>query len=265
MPRLSYDDYLRHVRTESARFRAVLADCDPAARVPSCPDWDAADLLWHLGGEVQTFWAAMLTDRPAGPERYREPERPDSYAGLLEFFDDASERLAAALDGADAADETWTWSADRTAGFICRRQAHEALIHRLDAELTAGVPTPLDPVLAADGVDEALDVMFGGTPPWGTFTPGAEHVRVDVADRGESVWVRLGRFTGTDPDSGVRHDLDDISVVADPGREPDAVVSGPAGALDAWLWGRGDDREISVTGDRPAYDLFRSCVNQPIS
>ena len=44
------------------------------------------------------------------------------------------------------------WADDKTVGYIRRRQAHEALIHRLDAELTAGAVTPLDPDLAADGV-----------------------------------------------------------------------------------------------------------------
>ncbi len=48
------------------------------------------------------------------------------------------------------------WADDKTAGYIARRQAHEALVHRLDAELTVGDRTPLDPRLAADGVDEAL-------------------------------------------------------------------------------------------------------------
>ena len=41
-------------------------------------------------------------------------------------------------------------------------------------------------------------------------------------------------------------------------------MSGPAGALDAWLWRRGDDREIQVSGDRDVYDRFRLAVNQPI-
>jgi uncharacterized protein (TIGR03083 family) len=264
MPRLSYDDYLRHLRADSARFREVLAGCDPAARVPSCPDWDAGDLLWHLG-EVQHFWATMLGQRPTGPDEYAEPDRPDSHAGLLAYFDDASAALLEALAGADPAEETWTWSNDRTAGFVYRRQAHEALIHRVDAEQTAGQVTPLDPALAADGVDEALDVMLGGTPAWGTFAGLPQHVRVDVADRGESVWVQLGRFTGTDPDSGVDHDLDDISVVPDPGTEPDVVVSGTAGPLDAWLWRRADDSEVTVSGDRRVYDLFRRCVDQPIT
>jgi hypothetical protein len=42
-------------------------------------------------------------------------------------------------------------------GLFLRRQAHEALIHRLDAELTMGERTPMDADINADGVDEALD------------------------------------------------------------------------------------------------------------
>jgi uncharacterized protein (TIGR03083 family) len=263
MPRLPYADYLRHISSESARFRAVLADCDPAARVPSCPEWDAADLLWHLG-TVQRFWATMLDQRPQGPDGHQEPPRPGAYADLLGFFDTQAARFASALAGADPAEETWTWSQDHTAGFIYRRQAHEALVHRLDAELAAGQVTPLDPVLAADGVDEALDVMFGGKPPWGEFTPYDRYVRVDCTDTGDVVWVQLGHFSGTDP-GGTTLDTEDIAVVPDPGVEPDAVVRGTAGPLDAWLWRRGDDAGIRVTGDRAVYDRFRTCVNHPIN
>ena len=133
------------------------------------------------------------------------------------------------------------------------------------AELTAGAVSALDPALAADGVDEALDVMFGGCPPWGTFTPYDRFVRVDVTDTGDTVWVQLGHFHGTDPDDGRVHDSEDIHVVPAPDAEPGAVVSGPAGALDAWLWRRGDDSEVSVTGDREVYDHFRACVNHPIN
>lgn len=242
MARLAFDDYLRHIRSESARFRAVLTHCDPKARVPGAPDWSAADLVWHLA-EVQWFWATVVRDRPAAPAEDAEgPDRPASYDGLLAAFDEYSAALVAALESADPAEPAWTWSDEQTVGFTFRRQAQEALMHRLDAEQTAGEVTPLDPALAADGVDEALDIMFGGTPPWGRFAGLPHHVRVDITDRGESVWVQLGRFTGTDPDDGVNHDLDDISVVPDPGTDADSVVSGPAASLDAWLWKRGEDR-----------------------
>jgi uncharacterized protein (TIGR03083 family) len=264
MARLTTPSYLEAIQRESARFREVLTDCDPAALVPSCPDWRAADLLWHLG-HVQDYWSAVVESRPENPH-HEEPPRPGTYAGLLDFFDQQHARLVSALRDADPADSATTWkSDDQTVAFIFRRQAHEALIHRLDAELAAGQVTPLDQALASDGVEEILDVMFGGCPPWGTFAPLPHYVRFDLTDTDQQVWVQIGRFSGIEPDSEVEHvGEDDIHVVDDPRTEPDAVVEGPAGALDAWLWRRGDDSEIKVHGDRAVYDHVRLAVNHPI-
>ena len=206
VPRLEYPTYLDHIRTESARFREVLADCDPSARVPTCPDWDAADLLWHLA-KVQLFWAKVIRHRPASPD---DPEigeedaaqRPESYAELLDAFDDYSHALATELERADPEAEAWHWSGDSRVGTSYRRQAHEAAIHRIDAELTAGVPvTPLDAALADDGVAEALGVMYGGAPPWGSFTPSGETIAVRMTDTGTDLLVALGKFSGTDPET----------------------------------------------------------------
>jgi len=265
--RLSHEDYLDHIRTESARFRDVLADCDPAARVPSCPDWSAADLLWHLA-TVQRWWAQVLAARPARPEEI-DPPRPESYEELLTAYDEWSRRLVDELEGADPADEAWNWSDDHTVGFILRRQAHEALVHRVDAEQAAGLESELDATLASDGVHEVLDVMYGGCPPWGTWTPGEGLVRVDVTDTGESFWLRFGVFEGTDPDSGTSYaDEEDFHVVPAPDDdelEPDVVVDGPAAALDLWLWSRGDDAQVSVAGDRGVHERFTAIVASPIN
>ncbi|MBD8869256.1 maleylpyruvate isomerase N-terminal domain-containing protein [Nocardioides donggukensis] len=288
MTRLRFPEYLDHLRRESRRFRDVLADVDPAAGVPTCPDWDASDLLWHLT-EVQWFWSQVVLRRPEGPEGLTAPERPSRYADLLALFDTCSAELVGALETADPAHEAWTWSAEQTVGFIYRRQAHEALIHRLDAELTAAAagatagqtarptagPTPLDPVLASDGIDELLDVMLGGCPPWGRFTPDGTLVRVSATDTGTELLVALGRFTGTDPD-GVSYDEDDLSVVergspadprADPGADPGpvaALVSGTAGDLDAWLWDRIGPEAVTVSGDPEACDRFRALAGQSL-
>lgn len=265
MTRLGFDAYLDHLRRESARFREVLTGCDPTTPVPGCPGWDAADLVWHLA-EVQWSWARTVRTRPAALSESDvvTPTRPTTYAELLEAFDDFSAALVTELERADPADPAWTWAPEQTVGFTYRRQAQEALIHRLDAEQTAGVSSPLDPALAADGIDEVLDVMYGGSPAWGAFEPLPHHVEVTAGDTGDTVWVQLGRFHGTDPD-GVECDEADISVVADPGRPADAVVSGSAADLDAWLWRRTDDSRIDVTGNREIYDRFREVVSQPLN
>jgi uncharacterized protein (TIGR03083 family) len=264
MPRLDFPTYLEHIRAESRRFRDVLAACDPSADVPSCPDWRAADLLWHLG-EVQHWWTWMVENRPKGPDEYQEPERPADYAGLLAFYDESYSGLVDALGQADPEEHAWTWHSEhKDVAFIYRRQAHEALIHRRDAELAAHQVSPFPADLAADGVDEVLDIMYGGCPPWGEFSPLPHYIRLDLTDTGDHVWVQLGRFHGTDPE-GIQHAEDDLHVVADPGVDPDAVISGTAEALDARLWRRADGADIHLAGDLRIVDKFRQIVHEPIN
>lgn len=262
MARPTFDGYLAHLRDESARFRAVLTDCDPEARVPGCPEWTAADLLWHLAG-VQRFWATIVHTRPAGPGEHDEIERPATYDEMLTAYDGHSAALVAELEKADPADVAWSWAPEQTVGFTFRRQAHEALIHRLDAEQTAGDVTPLDPRLAADGVAELMDVMYGGeAPPWGRTELGEALVRIEMPDVHESLYVRPGMFYGTEPDSGKVHDGPHL-VLTEPG-EAAAVVRGRAAALDAWLWKRRGDDGIEVSGDRAAYDAMIAAVSEPL-
>ena len=262
---LDHHDYVHHLRRESGRFLEVLRDAPSDRPVPSCPDWASGDLLWHLG-EVQWFWGTVVVDRLQSVEALENPVRPETHAELVSFFEEQSHRLADGLEAAGPAEPMYMWADDKTAGYIARRQAHEALIHRLDAELTVGQVTPLDPELAADGVDEALDVMFGGCPPWGTFTPSGLQMQVVVADTGRVLPVALGRFTGTDPDSGTAYDEDDISMrSADPGATPQVTVTGTAADLDAWLWHRRDAAGLQVEGDRAVFARFESVLSQGIN
>ena len=267
---IDYPAYLDHIRSDSARFREVLSGCDPEARVPGCPEWDAADLLWHLA-EVQWFWAKTIRTRPAAPEDVEEPAppRPASCAELLETFDTFSHSLIDELERADPQEPAWHWSSQQTVATSYRRQAHEALIHRLDAEQTAGSETPLDPELAADGVLELVEVMYGGpAPEWGRIEPGDRHVRFDLTGPDgsplETIWVQPCTFYGTEPESGKNYDGPHLVVVDDPGTEPDAVVRGAAADVDAWLWKRRDESGIEVTGDPAAYEAFRAAVTQPL-
>ena len=270
MPRLEYPAYLDHIRTESARFRAVLTDCDPTARVPACPDWNAADLVWHLAG-VQLFWAKVVRHRPASPDDPAiadEPEaqRPDSYAELLDTFDDFSHALVTELERAGPTAQAWHWSPEQTVGTSYRRQAHEALIHRLDAEQTAGAVTPLDPTLAADGVLELLEVMYGGEPPaWGRVEHSPSRVAVELTDTSDVFWVEPCTFFGTEPESGKNYDGPHLLVVADPGRPADATIRGTAADLDAWLWSRRDDAGIEVSGDLEVYGAFAAAVSPDLT
>ncbi len=268
--RLPFAAYLEHLRADSARFVSALDGVDPGAPVPTCPQWSAADLVAHLT-EVQSFWAAVVRGRlgtDADVEAVAAPDRPESFEDQLLELRAATARLVTVL--ADTPPETpaWTWSAEQTVGFTYRRQALEALVHRLDAELTAGRRTGLDPALAADGVDEALRVMLGDCPPWGTITVDADPgraLRVRAHDTGSTWWVQLARFTGVDAD-GQAHDGPDIAVAGDdPGGPAPAQVSGAAADLLCWLWGRPPVGPIERIGEATVLADFAAIVAQPIT
>jgi uncharacterized protein (TIGR03083 family) len=259
-------DFLTHLRIESDRFLALLRGADPAAAVPSCPEWTADDLLWHLA-EVQWFWGTIVDERLQDdePAEEKKPARPGGHAGLLAFFEESTELLQSALAAADPAERVWMWSDDKTVGYIRRRQAHEALIHRLDAELTVGAVTPLDTALASDGVHEALTKMFGGVPEWGTFTDSGRRVAVATTDTGLVVPLLLGHWKGTSPNTGNSYDEPICEVAELEGFSADATVRGEAAALDAWLWGRKDAAALDVDGDRAAFEQLQHVVSQGIS
>jgi uncharacterized protein (TIGR03083 family) len=255
-------DFLDHLELESARFAEAIDSARPEAPVPSCPDWNADDLLWHLA-EVQWFWGTIVRERITdAPAKDLTPSRPADRAGLAAFFDRASRELADVLAATPPDTPAWTWSEDHTVGFIRRRQAHEVLIHRVDAELTAGRRIPMDPGLSADGVDEALRVIHGGVPPWGTFTPsGAGTLRLRASDTGNTWLVTTGRFTGTDPGDGTSYDEPGIHVAGtDPGDPAGAEVVGTAADLDCWLWHRPEYTPVTRSGDPRVLAHFESAI-----
>ncbi|HVQ88157.1 MAG TPA: maleylpyruvate isomerase family mycothiol-dependent enzyme [Actinomycetes bacterium] len=261
-------NYLDHLAVESARFADVLGDVPSSAPVPTCPDWNAEDLLWHLA-EVQWFWGTIvrtgLTD--AADVEKLEPERPSDRAGVTAFYKRSSSDLTEALTSASPSTPAWTWSTEQSVGFIRRRQAHEALIHRLDAELTSGERTAMDAGLSSDGIDEALRVMYGGLPPWGTITPDVGRtLRLHATDTDDSWLITLARFTGTEPDTGTEHDEPDIHISAtDPGDASQAAVSGSAEDLNCWLWHRPTVGPLARSGDEEILAQFDATISPGIN
>jgi len=259
-------DALASLARDSVLLVAAVHAAPADAEVPACPGWTADDLGFHVAS-VQSFWASVVGREPGAglPGGDVVPlGRPADAAALAALVHDATAHLVAALAGRDPREPCWSWHPDgRTVGWVTRRQQHEALVHRVDAEQTAGRGvTPIDPEIAADGVDEVLDVLLGGHPAWTTFAPAGGTVAVVVDDPGEAPhrWdVELGRVRGTGPESGREYDVPGGRLVP-PGGEPDAVVAGGAADLDLWLWGRGGAERLRVSGDPAAVATLRAAA-----
>jgi uncharacterized protein (TIGR03083 family) len=253
-------DHHAIIRRETERFVAVLRETDPAAPVPSCPDWTAHDLLDHMTG-VALFWGAIVRDRltDEGPAEVAEASRPAEHDALFAAIEAATADLLASLDRTPDDVPVWTWSEDNTVGFIRRRMAHEALIHRLDAELAAGAVTEFDAELAADGVLEALQHFFGGYPSWSTYATDGPVGLVRATDTGDEWLVRIGYFSGLSPNTGKTYDREPTLELVDAG-EPTYTVAGTAAELDAWIWSRPAFAAPVVEGDPSAFDAFRAII-----
>lgn len=258
-------NYLTHLAADSERFAEVLARVDGGARVPTCPDWNADDLVWHLA-EVQWFWSRLVRHRPAAPDQQpeRRQARPADRTALRALGEQCTRDLLAELCAAEPGERCWTWSEDQTVGFVYRRQAHEALIHRLDAELTAGVRTALPAELAADGIDEVLRLLLGGAPPGANVVPEPmSTVRLTAADAGHRWLVTLGRAQGER--DGHAFDLPTLLVAdSDPGDPAAATVVGAAEDLDCWLWNRPPRHALTRSGDLGVLRGLEAVKHDPV-
>jgi uncharacterized protein (TIGR03083 family) len=250
-------DYVEAVRGESARFASALAGAILTDPVPSCPDWEVADLIWHLT-EVQYFWASIVENLLEEPEEIPPFGRPNPRL-LLEAFEEQSARLGNALEARQPDDRCWSWHDDgHSVGWVRRRQAHEALIHRVDAELAAGKSSELDTDLAADGVDEIFrfSLDLENLPDWATYEPDGTTATVALSDGSASWSMNFGRFLGSSPVSGNTYDIPALKLASLQGL-PDAVIRGEPADLDLWLWGRGPLDPLSIDGDQSIAEKLR--------
>ena len=96
-------DFTEALAANSNRFREVLAGVPAHPAVPSCPDWAADDLLWHLT-EVQSFWGTIVdqglqTDEEVGA--FAAPGRPVTRDAAIALFEKVSAHLGVALEVTD--------------------------------------------------------------------------------------------------------------------------------------------------------------------
>jgi uncharacterized protein (TIGR03083 family) len=232
------DAYLAAIRDNAQLLVAAAERAGLDAPVPTCPDWDIADLLGHIGRVHR--WAASNTMRPPDAEFARpDVEIPDPSDRVAWVRAGASE-LVAALDR-PADDPAWTWMPPHTVGFWQRRQAHETAMHRVDAQSATGAAEPIEAALAADGIDEWLEIV--GNTPWRQPPTGA----------GESLHFHC---TDVDGEWLVRRTSDGVEVERVHAKG-DVAARGTASDLLCWLQGRGGVDRLEVFGDVALLDQWR--------
>ncbi len=254
---MQYEDHVQHLKRYSMAFLELARSSDLDTAVPSCPGWSVADLVHHLA-EVQHFWGSIVEGRLDDPGGVEARERPTDDS-VVALFDDARELLDNALENATGQDRCWSWSdAGGTVGWVARRQHHEAAIHLVDLQLTNGRQPQLLRDTAVDGISEMIDVMLGDFPAWMSYEP-QWLVEIDVDEFDVATLMTVGLLSGTGPESGTVY-LDLPGARRAEYGLPDAIVSGPAEAMDLWLWGRGPVDDLAVTGEGEAVEALRLAI-----
>lgn len=263
------------LEANSARIADVLAPISHTTPVPTCPEWTAGDLLHHLAAG-QHYWSRMLEE---GVTTQAEADAVDACVAAdsdaVEQVRSATRAVCSALRRRSPEAQVWTWSTrpdDHTVGFVARRLAHEAHVHRIDAELTAapdgGARTPVDPLLAADGVDEALRVFAAATPPEADVeVEDGRVIRVVASDVGLTWLVTMTRV-GVVEDGRPRarqgiyvadHDPADGTV------RPAAILTASAEDLMCRFWGRPTSGEPQRAGDLRLLEEFASVLGARVT
>jgi uncharacterized protein (TIGR03083 family) len=253
--RLSPESYLDHLRAEAGRLSDVARQSDLGADVPTCPGWTIEDLVAHCADVYAHKIQILRLGRAPSPD---ERVEPPAGVAVLDYHDEQLADLVKELEQRGPADPAYTWfPGESTTGFWFRRMAQEALVHRVDVELAAGQTIgSVDPVLAADGVDEVLS-WFAGHP--GVLAHSASR----VGSAGE-VYVAAGdhAFVIELPDDGhVLREVDPLD--GDP--DAAATISGAAGDLDLFLWGRPTSGPVAETGDHDVLERLFSRLHLAVS
>lgn len=226
---LSYDQYVDFVQQNAATAHAALQQADSEAAVPDCGEWKAADLRDHISG-VFAFWSHQLKRQDMTGEDFPDDVRK-LYARPIA---DAAQEITALLRETGPGIDCWNWSGrNMTTDWAARRMAQEIAVHRTDAERTVGLDklTPIDEGLAADGIDELLEVFLRPAADFG-FTPSndspAHVIRIEAPERTWNLAVGDGVATST--------------------ASPELTIRGPVDQLLLTLWGR--TMPIELDGDR---------------
>lgn len=240
------DWYADHVLADVELFAGVLERGPLDAAVAACPGWDVARLAVHLGTIHR--WARHNATHASPPENTSafKPEPSLDGAGLGAWLQAGAADLADTLRSLDPDAPTWhPFLVAKVAGVWPRRQAHETVIHRWDAEQAVGSPSPIDADLASDGIDEyfELGVSRKVTREHLEYPTGSLHVHCTDVEGEWFVWA---------DDEG--YHVERIH------QKGDAALRGPAEALLLRLWGRTSEGagELSPIGDESVLESWLS-------
>jgi uncharacterized protein (TIGR03083 family) len=238
----SYSELVTAVRREGEGLLAA-ARSGTDAPVPTCGDWTVADLarhVWQVYANVTLYVSSRATARPE-----RLPEMPDG--DPVDLLAKQLDDLVGALSDTEPDTPIWTWvfNAPEGAIFWARRMAHESAIHRFDAQNAHGIRQPVDSELAADGIDELIDIIVPRV-----------YSRDQVSGPTGTIELRA-----TDGDSWLLELTPDAVHRKEVMESPQVTASGTGSALLLALYSRLPWTSLELAGDTALLDSWTAALS----
>ena len=223
------DDYLAAIESDSEKLLSAAASVPQDNPIAVCPGWTMRDLVAHQG----FVWGVAAANVATGGEKTApaSPEPPEDPGKLFEWAASVRTAMLEALTAAEPDAPAWSFASNnQTASFWHRRMTHETMLHRWDAQSAGLNSDPLYPEIAADGIDEYLEVglQFSSRRPDRTYPSQSLHLHcTDTV--GE--WTIVG------------DDGPNVTITKEHAKG-DAAVRGQAEEVLLWVWGRPGQVEI---------------------
>jgi len=245
-----FDRHCAEIVTQTSLLVRHLDGAEVTVPVPSCPGWNVSQLARHVDGGQR--WArdivATRATAPPSDVALRDlsgatADHPDILAASLA---EAAAALAATVAEAGPDAQMWCPVDGGGSAFYARRFAYETAMHRADAAFALGVEYVLDPDVAADAIDEWMEL---GCLPF--------HFEVHP-------WMREllapGRTIGlhaTDTDAHWLLDLTgDVIVWRRADEAAAAEIRAPTTDLLLTIYRRRSVAGLDITGDAPLIDFW---------
>jgi uncharacterized protein (TIGR03083 family) len=176
---LGHDRYCDEVITQTDLLRKVVEGADLSATVPTTPDWTLADLLRHIGGNLRAVETAVRTGTTIAEPARQVPQvagpADDDPEALGAWLAEGAARFADTLRRAGPDVHAQVWVYPQRTGFWARRAAQDLVVHRADAAGAVNADYTVAPELAADAIDELLDLI--SDPQVAAASPALQELR----------------------------------------------------------------------------------------
>ena len=231
-------DYLSIISDETSRIVDGYQR-DRSAAVPWSDRWTIGTVARHVAGTHHVV-AEVVRGRPdADFGLFSEMQTPQKDSPeFVEWFRSGTTLLLEQLSSVPNDDACWSWYASgRRVGWWARRMAFEAVVHRWDTDAAQGLPFSVSPEIAADGIDEFLEVFVTSSRAAHDSPPGPT-VSFECSDRSDRWWLDLS--------------VRGASIVSKDPLSASVAIRGAAEQILLMVWGRApisDADGVTVSGD----------------